>query len=124
MTTEPYTYAFLRQDISFEQQIVQIFHVGVQGGETFANDPVKHRNAVVIGVASEAELLGIEQYLAENGIRFTTFYEPDNRMGHSAICTEHLNDRKKRKALADFTLLKVRFDLAPPELRTEQDAVA
>ncbi len=118
---EPYTYIFVRQDISLAQQLVQASHAALDAGKAFADVP--HRNLVLIGVRSEHELFAIEQHLAESNIRFTTFYEPDGLMGHSAICTEALTDRNKRKRLSHFDLWKRREELEPEEFRTEQDSV-
>jgi len=120
--SDAYTYLFIRQDISLAQQLVQAAHAALDAGRAFTDIP--HRNLVLIGIANEAELFQIEQHLSENNIRFETFYEPDNAMGHSAICTEALTDRRRRKMLSHFPLWKHRPELAPEEMRTEQDQVA
>ena len=118
---EAYTYLFVRQDISLAQQLVQASHAALDAGRAFTDIP--HRNLVLIGVRSEHELSAVEQHLAECDIRFSIFYEPDGLMGHSAICSEALTDRHKRKRLSHFDLWKRREELEPPELRTEQDSV-
>jgi len=116
-----YTYIFIRQDISLAQQMVQGIHAALDAGRLFTDNP--HYNLVMIGVKDEEELFDVERLLSENDIKFTKFFEPDNDMGYSSICTEALSNRNKRSVLSKFKLWKYNPETAPIEMRTEQEPV-
>lgn len=101
MDATPYTYMFIRTDLSAPQQIVQASHAALEAGDRFG----PHSHLVLIGMESEQALLKAVSTLEEHGIRTQTFFEPDHNTGYTASCTEPLaGDR--RKPLRKFPLLR------------------
>lgn len=96
----PYTYLFIREDLSTPQQIVQTAHAAHEAGETFG----QHSHMALIGAGTEQSLLKIAEHLDRNDIKFKLFFEPDID-SYTAIATEPLaGDR--RKPLRRYSLLK------------------
>lgn len=58
---------------------------------------------MLFSVENEEELMCIRQILSKEGIQSKAFYEPDNRMGYSALTTEPIWG-EKRKLLRGYTL--------------------
>lgn len=99
----PYTYIFVRQDLSKPQQIVQAAHAALVAGEKF-HQPAP-TNIVLIGVENQYDLLEVSQLLEYHRIEHTMFNEPDYDTGFTAIATKPLTDNRERKPLNKFKLL-------------------
>ena len=97
----PYTYLFIRKDLSNPQQIVQASHAALQAGNRFG----EHSHLVLIGVESEDQLYKAADHLEQHQIEFEMFHEPDFDTGHTAICTRPLAG-SERRPLRRFQLMK------------------
>lgn len=97
----PYTYLFIRTDLSAPQQIVQASHAALGAGNRFG----PHSHLVLIGVDDEEALLKAANHLDELGIDLEKFYEPDYDTGYTAICTRPLKG-EVRKPLRKYQLMR------------------
>jgi hypothetical protein len=88
-----YVYAFVRKDIPLADQIVQAGHACLDAGNTFGSEG---SNLVVLELYNSSHLVETGKYLDENGIRYVKFWEPDDNMGHTALCTEALSEGFKK----------------------------
>lgn len=101
----PYTYIFVRTDISIEQQLVQASHAALEAGFTFEK-PVQTSSIIMIPAKDQEELYAIGNRLELHSIKFHMFFEPDFGMGHSAIATEPINDIATRRKMRKYSLYK------------------
>ncbi len=101
MDNTPYSYLFIRTDLSHPQQIVQASHAALEAGNRFG----PHSHLVLIGLKDETALIKAAAQLDENGIDHEMFFEPDNQAGYTALCTRPLQG-EERKPLKRFPLLK------------------
>lgn len=99
-----YIYTFVRQDISTEQQIVQIGHACHEAGKRSRDHHVS--TLVLLGAEDEDDLIAIKRELDTAGIDHYAFYEPDFQMGYSAICTRPITDRAEREFFRRWRLLR------------------
>ena len=96
----PYTYLFIRKDLPFPQQLVQIAHAAHDAGYKFGD----HSHMVCFEIDGEKKLLDAASYLEDTGIEFRMFHETD--IGeHTAICTTPLHG-DARKALRKFKMYR------------------
>lgn len=100
---DPYTYVFVRKDISLAQQIVQSGHAALQAGFRF-QEPQAISSLIILQVKDQAELAAAFEDLSERGIQVEPFYEPDFDMGFSAFATEPLYTNRHRGYLAHYPL--------------------
>lgn len=103
---DPYIYTFIRRDISPEQKIVQLGHATWEAGQQFE----KTRNTsslILLSAKDEDELMSISKKLEQRGIEHYMFFEPDNRMGYSAICTRPIYERSERNFFKRYNLYTV-----------------
>lgn len=100
----PYTYIFIRKDLTLPQQIVQASHAALQGGHVFGSAS-STSFIVLIGMKTEADLLKTSMYLEKKNIEYEIFHEPDNDIGYTAIATKPLFE-DQRKFLQHFDLYK------------------
>lgn len=77
----------MRTDIPIADQLVQVGHACLEAGNRFAQ-PEASCHLVLFGVPSEARLLDAAAWLNAAGIRSVAFFEPDDGLGYTAICTE------------------------------------
>ena len=105
MDTQPYTYILLRKDISPEQQIVQAAHAALEAGFIYKK-PDNTSYLIVLEVADEKELLAASQMLEQRGIEHTKFFEPDNGIGYSALCTRPLFEKGEQNFFKRWKLYK------------------
>ena len=100
-----YIYTFIRRDIPHAQKIVQLGHATFEAGKLFksANEI---SNLVLLSAENEAELLNISRKLDTKEIEYYMFYEPDNSMGYSAICTRPIFDPKERQFFKKWNLYR------------------
>lgn len=100
----PYTYVFIRKDLSIPQLIVQSSHAALEAGFSFDRPPTTP-HLVLIGVDSEDHLISTADYLGTQGIEFEMFFEPDDNTGYTSIATRPLFG-DERKLLSKFKLFK------------------
>ena len=102
----PYTYIFVRTDISYEQQVVQAAHAALEAGFEF-DKPSVTSSIVLIPAKDMGELHMIAARLEENQIQFKMFHEPDFGMGDSAIATQPITSAEQRRVMRKYKLYKV-----------------
>lgn len=102
---KPYIYVLVREDISLEQQMVQACHAASEAGFAFPAPPVTS-SLIVCTVPDRAALLAARERLARYGIRNEMFFEPSWEMGHSALATEPISQRKQRFAMNIYPLFR------------------
>ena len=103
---KPYTYVLVRKDISPEQRVVQASHAALEAGFRFSQ-PDETSYLIVLEVANEHELNEAAQVIESSGIKFYKFFEPDNDMGYSALCTEAVFTNRERNVFKRWKLLKM-----------------
>lgn len=99
----PYIYTFIRQDISPEQKIVQLGHATWEAGLRFEK-PSETASLILLSADDEDDLASISRKLDQRGIEHYTFFEPDNNMGYSAICTRPVYEKTERNFFKRYTL--------------------
>ena len=99
----PYIYTFIREDISPEQKIVQLGHATWEAGQLFER-PKETASLILLSAKNESDLQYISDMLNFKGIEHYMFFEPDNEMGHSAICTRPVYENKERSFFKKYTL--------------------
>jgi hypothetical protein len=93
--TKPYVYAFIRRDIPFAQQLVQVGHAALEAGrEHYRSDEIA--SFIVLEVADRAALEAAARRLDEHGIEHHLFFEPDFGMGHSALATRPVSGKERQ----------------------------
>lgn len=101
----PCTYVLVREDLALEQQLVQACHAALEAGFAF-DAPARTSSLIVCTVPDRNALQAAQQRLARYGIRTQMFFEPDWEMGHSALATEPLTQRKQRFAMSTYPLFR------------------
>lgn len=96
----PYTYLFIRKDLSGPQRIVQTAHAAHEAGERFG----AHSHIALMGIADQRELIKAANYPDRCGIQYQMFYE-STTSEYTAIATEPLSG-DRRKHLRRYSLLK------------------
>ena len=75
-------------------QIVQVGHACLEAGRRF--EPAGDCHLVILTVADQIEMAqGIDRLAAIN-LQCAAFYEPDDNLGLTAICTEPISDQRRR----------------------------
>lgn len=97
----PYTYLFIRKDLTGPQRIVQTAHAAHEAGEHFG----RHSHMTLLGINDEQDLLKAAAHLDRNGIKYRMFFEPDYDTGYTAIATEPLRG-EQRQPLRRYSLLR------------------
>ena len=84
----PYTYVFVRTDLTAAQQIVQAAHATYEAGWMFkvTKEPL---HLILFGVKDEAALIKASARIGMFGVDHSKFFEPD-LPGYTAIATEPL----------------------------------
>ncbi len=90
-----YTYVFVRTDLPAADQIVQVGHACLEAGSKF-DQPKAPCHLVLFGISSEARLCEAAAWLEAAGIRSTAFFEPDDALGYTALCTEPVQGGTRR----------------------------
>lgn len=91
-----YIYAFIRQDLPVEHQLVQLAHASYEAGKKF-NDSVGISNLVLFSAKDEQDIKEIMDYLSFEGVEFVSFYEPDYNRGYTSICTAPVSGSTRKK---------------------------
>jgi len=95
-TGEKYSFIFIRQDLSKEQQVVQAAHVTLLlGTSPIKEDPTK-LNFVVCGVKDKTELEQVEAFINEHEVTTVKFIEPDLNNEPTAIASYPMGINQKR----------------------------
>lgn len=85
----------IRTDILLADQIVQVGHVCVEAGNQFSQ-PAGPSHLVLLGIASQDRLLEAAAKIDLAGYPYAIFFEPDDDLGFSAICTGPLAGQSRR----------------------------
>jgi len=102
-----YIYTFIREDISPAQKIVQLGHACHEAGKLLNQWEHKHTSSLILlSAKDEDDLLDIAARIDRAGILFCMFYEPDNNMGYSAICTRPVSSTRERAFFQKWDLYK------------------
>lgn len=100
-------YAFIREDLSPEQKIVQLGHACHEAGKLLSRDEHKDVSSMVLLSAhDEKDLKSIARKIDCAGIEFHMFFEPDNDMGFSAICTRPIVTDRERALFRKWDLYR------------------
>lgn len=101
---ESATYCFLRKDLPDVVRAIQLGHACLELGKQLdSSEPIA--NLVLFEVANEQELLRVEAWLKDVGVKHHNFYEPDYSIGYTAICCEPLSG-DQRVPFSGFSLFK------------------
>jgi len=105
MRNIPYTYCFLREDLSQAASIIQAAHANFELGLRLTDEekPTRTAHMVLLGVSGEKELIRIHEQLKEDGIKSHIFFEPDYDLGYTALATQPLYG-KNRNRFKNFQL--------------------
>ena len=102
-----YIYTFIRRDISPEQKIVQLGHACHEAGKLLNHEENKEVSSLILlSAADEKELKSIARKIDCAGIDHYMFYEPDNDMGYSAICTRPITSDRERAFFRKWDLYR------------------
>lgn len=99
-----YTYIFVRQDISPEQQLVQAAHVALVLGSKLKPEQVQNLYFTVIGIPNLKAFSPLMKQLGRLNIDFTTFYEDDLGDEMTALATWPIH-HKNRGELMEYKRL-------------------
>jgi hypothetical protein len=111
MNPKPYTYVIVRKDIPLVQQSVQAGHAALEAGFRFKKpDDVSY--LILLEVENQEELKKAASYLGDRDIDFYMFFEPDNRMGFSALCTRPIFEKREKSIFKKWKLYTPEF-IAP-----------
>ena len=103
----PYTYVFIRNDMSYAQQIVQASHATLEAGVKY-DQPADISRIVLFPLNNEKDLFAKAKHLRENDIEHVLFYEPDIEQ-YTAISTKPIFG-EAREALAEFRTYRAKAD--------------
>ena len=104
--TKEYTYIFVRQDISIEQQMVQVGHVCMKMGYYLPLADPDKTHFVLVGVRNEEALEAIKDILEAFDYEYSMFTETYPKPHKTAIATYPVKEHDKG-VLKAFNLLKV-----------------
>ncbi len=98
-----YVYILLRRDLDHNQALIQHGHAIQESSYLYpksewSQDPDDETNHVLLAVENEEELVAAKHRLDAKGIRTYIFYEPAGNLGYSALASEPLISKQKRKA--------------------------
>ena len=79
---------FVRKDIPMAAQVVQTGHACLEAGSRFPQPGKDTSYLVVLAVQNERKLMEAVAEAKYHGVRSVVFFEPDNKLGHTASCTE------------------------------------
>jgi hypothetical protein len=102
-----YIYTFIRRDLSPEQKIVQLGHACHEAGKLLKHEEHKETSSLILLEAKdEKDLKSIARKIDCAGIDFSIFFEPDNDMGYSAICTRPIISDRERRFFSKWDLYR------------------
>ena len=103
----PYTYVFIRNDLSYAQQIVQASHATLEAGFKF-KQPEEISSIVLFPAKDENDLFDVSKYLRSKGIEHELFYEPDIEQ-YTAISTRAMFG-EERAVMAEYRTYRAKAD--------------
>jgi hypothetical protein len=95
-------YVLVRLDIPLHQQIVQVAHAAITAGARFGCPAYHH--LVLCGVHEEIDLHRASEVLEGAMIEHVTFYEPDDGIGYTALCTAPVTNPAQRRLFRQYPL--------------------
>ncbi len=102
-----YIYTFVREDISTAQKIVQLGHACHEAAKRLNHsEHIDPSNLILLSAKDEEDLMEIANIIDCAGIDFHMFYEPDNGMGYSAICTRPVSSDRERAFFRNWKLYR------------------
>ena len=102
-----YIYTFIRRDLSAAQKIVQLGHACHEAGKLLKHEENRETSSLILlSAADEKDLKSIARKIDCAGIDFYMFYEPDNEMGYSAICTRPITSDRERAFFRKWDLYR------------------
>lgn len=102
-----YIYTFIREDISPAQKIVQLGHACHEAGKMLDKDEHQYVSSLILlSARDETDLKSIARKIECAGIDFHIFFEPDNDMGYSAICTRPIVTDRERAFFRKWDLYR------------------
>lgn len=105
---KPYVYVLVREDLSYEQKLVQASHAALEAGFRFPMPRDAVASVIILSVPNLASLTRASERLKSHGIDHHLFFEPDFDMGHSALATRPLRHRDERFLMRKYPLFKMR----------------
>lgn len=100
-----YMYILVRKDLSTRQQAVQSCHASIESARNYLRSGDEHPSTIICSVKSEDKLLMCAKELAEKGIDFQLFREPDIGNQATALASRPLRG-DERKAFSRFQLMQ------------------
>ena len=102
-----YIYTFIRKDISHAQKIVQLGHACHEAGKLLPQAEYPDVSTMILLAAEdEDDLKHIARQIDCAGIDHYMFFEPDNEMGYSAICTRPITSQRERAFFRKWDLYR------------------
>lgn len=105
MNPVPYVYVMVREDLSREQQLVQVGHAALEAGNRFPAARGGPAHLILLVTPNQVTLEATARALLRQGIDHHLFFEPDFGMGHSALATRPLYGAE-RKAMRKYPLYR------------------
>ncbi len=99
-------YVLVRTDIDPVQQLVQASHAAAEAGRTFYDERHGIASLIVLAVPDREALLAAHHRLRAQGLGCELFFEPNFGIGESALATEPLDARTRRR-LRGWPLFKL-----------------
>lgn len=88
-------YVFVRKDLPFSQQVVQVSHACIEATRYFLDSDTEHPHLIVLGVNNESKLYQAIQKLNFHGIRHKPFREADRNDEITAVATEIVTGERR-----------------------------
>ena len=97
MAEDRYVYAFVRRDLSFPQQVVQVIHAILEcSRNSLIPSDGEHPYVVVLGVRNEEQLINALRRISGFGIKCKPFFESDLDGQMTAFATEPVSGDSRR----------------------------
>ncbi len=105
-----YVYVLVRRDLRSEQQIVQCAHAALESAylwpkSSWSSNDADETFLVLLGVDNVEDLEAAHERLTRKGVRSYLFYEPDHALGHTALASEPIVSRQRRKIFFPYEKL-------------------
>ena len=105
-TYKRHVYIFVSKDLTSSQQVVQASHAAINATAAFDLGSLPdHPHLVILAVKNESKLLRAQEYLKQNNIQYTSFYESDFDDKLTSIATEPIQEHQ-RSIFKKFQCLK------------------
>lgn len=102
-----YIYTFIREDLSPAQKIIQLGHACHEAGKMVGKAEYPTPSSLVLlSAKDEDDLIMISRKIDRAGIDHHMFFEPDNGMGYSGICTRPITSDRERSFFRKWDLYR------------------